>query len=69
LANPPKSLPEINERPRDARVNARGIFEGWVVLSALNVLDTFTAVICYCNKTCTFALALNFNPLVRINYD
>jgi len=36
------------------------------LLSALNVLDTLTAVICYCNKTCPLALALNFNSLVHI---
>jgi hypothetical protein len=50
-------------------VNALIVFESWVVLSALDVLDTFTTVICYCNETCSLALALNINFLVRINYD
>ena len=31
-------------------VNARSVFESWVVLSALDVLDTFTTVICYCTS-------------------
>jgi len=34
---------------------------GWVVLCTLDVLDTIPTVICYCNKTCSLALALNFN--------
>jgi hypothetical protein len=29
-------------------VNARSVFESWVVPSAVDVLDTFTTVICYC---------------------
>jgi len=41
-------------------VNARSVFESWVMLTTLNVLHAFTAVICYCNKTCSLALALNF---------
>jgi hypothetical protein len=44
-------------------INARSIFESWVVLSALNVLDTLPTIICYCNKTCTLALARNQNLL------
>jgi hypothetical protein len=47
-------------------VNARSFFESWVVLSALDVLDTFTSVICYCNETCSRALAFNINFLVHI---
>jgi hypothetical protein len=47
-------------------VNARSVFESWVVLSALDVLDTFTTVICYCNETCSRALAFNINFLVHI---
>ena len=50
-------------------VNALIVFESWVVLSALDVLGTFTTVICYCNETCSLALALNINFLVHINYD
>ena len=50
-------------------VNALIVFESWVVLSALDVLDTFTTVICYGNETCSLALALNINFLVHINYD
>jgi hypothetical protein len=46
-------------------VDARSIFEGWVVLSSLNVLNAFTAVICYRNKTCTLALARNYNFLFQ----
>ena len=48
-------------------VNAWSVFESWVVLSALDVLDTVTTIICYCNETCS--LALNINVLVHINYD
>ncbi len=48
-------------------VNARRVFESWVMLSALDVLDTVTTIICYCNETCS--LALNINVLVHINYD
>ena len=48
-------------------VNARSVFESWVMLSALDVLDTFTTI--YCNETCSLALALNINFLVHINYD
>jgi hypothetical protein len=44
-------------------INARSIFESWVVLSALNVLETLPTIICYCNKTCTLALARNQNLL------
>jgi hypothetical protein len=40
-------------------VNAGSVFESWVVLSALDVLDAFTAVICYRDKTCPLALARN----------
>jgi len=36
-------------------VNARRVCKGWVVLSALDVLDTVTAAICYRNKTCSLA--------------
>jgi hypothetical protein len=50
-------------------VNARSVFESWVMLSALDVLDTFTTIICYCNETFSLALALNINVLVHINYD
>ena len=50
-------------------VNARSVFESWVMLSALDVLDTVTTIICYCNETCSLALALNINALVHINYD
>src|ERR1700730_4289682 len=46
-----------------ACANARSIFESRVVLSALDVLHTGTAVICYCYKTCSFALARNPNFL------
>jgi hypothetical protein len=45
-----------------------GICKCWVVLSALDVLDAVTAVVCYCDKTRPPALALNFN-LVHKNYD
>ena len=48
-------------------VNARSVFESRVMLSALDVLDTVTTIICYCNETCS--LALNINVLVHINYD
>jgi len=44
-------------------VNARSVLEGWVVLSALDMLDAVTTVICYCNKTCSLALALNLSVL------
>jgi hypothetical protein len=50
-------------------VNARSVFESWVALSALDVLDIFTTVICYCNETCSLALVLNIKFLVYINYD
>ena len=50
-------------------VNALIVFESWVMLSALDILDTFTTIICYCNETCSLALALNINALVHINYD
>ena len=50
-------------------INARSVFESWVMLSALDVLDTFTTIICYCNETCSLALTLNFNLLVHIKYD
>jgi hypothetical protein len=33
------------------------------VLSALNVVDAVTTAICYCNKTCSLALARNRNLL------
>jgi len=46
-----------------ACANARSIFESRVVLSALDVLHTGTAVICCCYKTCSFALARNPNLL------
>ena len=49
-------------------VNARSVFESWMMLSALDVLDTFTTVICYCNETCSLALALNINFLVHMNF-
>jgi hypothetical protein len=49
-------------------VNARSVFESWAVLSALDVLDTFTTVICYRNETCSLALALNINVLVHMNF-
>jgi hypothetical protein len=45
-----------------------GICKCWVVLSALDVLDAVTAVVCYCDKTRPPALALNFN-LVHKSYD
>ena len=35
-------------------VNARSVFESWMVLSALNALNTFTTVICYCNWRAAF---------------
>jgi hypothetical protein len=45
-------------------MNDRRLVKGaQVMLSALNVLDTFTAVICYCDKTCPLALAIYFNLL------
>jgi hypothetical protein len=50
-------------------VNARSVFESWVMLSALDVLDTFTTIICYCNETFSLVLALNINVLVHINDD
>ena len=37
----------------------------WVVLSALDVLNTVTAAISYCNKTLALALALNRKFLFR----
>ena len=40
-------------------VNARSVFESWVVLSALDVLDAVATVIGYCNETCSFAFARN----------
>jgi len=40
-----------------------------VVLGALYVLNTVTAVICYCNKTRTLALTPDFNLLVHKKYD
>ena len=50
-------------------VNARSVFESWVMLSALDVLDTFTTIICYCNETCSLALARNRNFLFHIFND
>jgi hypothetical protein len=41
-------------------VNAQGVFKRWVVLSALDVLNAFTAVVSYRNKTCSLALASCF---------
>ena len=29
-------------------VNARSVFESWVMLSALDVLDTVATIVCYC---------------------
>jgi hypothetical protein len=49
-------------------VNAGSVFEGGVVLGALYVLDTFTAVIWYWNKTRTLALARNQNLLFHKIY-
>jgi hypothetical protein len=49
-------------------IDAWSIGKCWVVLSALDVLDAVTAVVCYCDKTRPPALALNFN-LVHKNYD
>jgi len=59
----------MTKLPVSKLVNARSIFESWVVQSALYVLDTFTTVICYCNETRSLALALNISFLVHINYD
>ena len=59
----------MTKRSVSKLVNARSVFESWVVLSALDVLDTFTTVICYCNETRSLALALNISFLVHINYD
>ena len=53
----PVCFPNVSQK----LVNARSVFEGWAVLSALNVLDTFPTIICYCDKTRSLALALNFN--------
>jgi hypothetical protein len=45
-----------------------GICKCWVVLSALDLLDAVTAVVCYCDKTPPPAPAFNFN-LVHKSYD
>ena len=36
-------------------VNARRVFESWVMLFTLDVLDAVTTAVCYCNKTSTLA--------------
>jgi len=38
----------MTKLPMSKLVNARSVVESWVALSALDVLDTFTTVICYC---------------------
>ena len=50
-------------------INVGSVFESRAVLSTLDVLNTATAVICYCNKTRSLALALNIKCLDHINYD
>jgi hypothetical protein len=37
------------------------LHRGWVMLGAPDVLNTFTAVIGYCNKTSSLALAPDLN--------
>jgi hypothetical protein len=43
--------------------------KSWVVLAALDALNSVTAVIGYCNKACSLALALYFNLLFHIFND
>jgi len=39
----------MTKRSVSKLVNVSSVFESWVVLSALDVLETFATFICYCN--------------------
>jgi hypothetical protein len=58
-------MPVLLSNVSQKLVNAGSVFESWAVLSALYVLHTVTVAICYCNKTCSLALALYLNVLIH----